>query len=167
MRDGRDGVRSIFSIPGGMESLLFRRVKRVPRCYSIPTGVAHSLKFTAAVAVAAANLPFNPYFLSLLRDRKNPIHPTRSWTGIRVFRKTSSASLVARHNKHPLLLRFLVPLVESSYRPKKSGDRESSTPILFDANRRHCCIRTRFPTEDPGIIARKETYRSLLLNYFN
>lgn len=40
------------------------------RCYSISADVAHSLESAATEAI-----PFAPYFLSLLRGRKNPIHP--------------------------------------------------------------------------------------------
>lgn len=108
-RFSRSRGNGLLIIPTEAEVLLRKR------CYSIPAGVAHSLESAAT----AATLAFAPYFLSLLPDCKNPIHPRTLDRNKSIPRTSSSLSsyTFVRHNKPPR--------IESSYPEKKFGDRKS------------------------------------------
>jgi hypothetical protein len=79
MRDGRDGVRSIFSISWGMKLLLFLGSGALSRrrCYSMPGSVAYSLKSTTLFSPLISLAHFATVKIQFIVER---------WTE-RVFRK--------------------------------------------------------------------------------
>lgn len=87
------------------------------RCYSTPAGVVHSLKAAAARAPV-----LTPYFLSLLRGRKNPIHPRTLDRNKSVPEMSSRPHRITNRRASNRATPNGTPTIENRYRRNEPGD---------------------------------------------